>query len=256
MSGASQPRRGDAGERRGGAFYDEPEVFERYRRHRQWSLNPSVVMEEPALLEELGVVSGVRVLDLGCGDAAVGRMLLDAGAVRYLGVHGSARMVEAGRAALGGTVGEVVRCDIEEFSAAPGSFDLVLSRMAFHYLKDISGVLEACHEWLSPGGRLVFTIVHAVITSHDARASTDEPRRDWVVDDYFDCGARAQQWLGVRSCWYHRTIEEYVRLLRQAGFALTNLRECAPVRERFDDQAEFERRRSIPLVLLLSGARP
>jgi hypothetical protein len=39
------------------------------------------------------------------------------------------------------------------------------------------------------------------------------------------------------------------------GFALTNLRECAPRHERFDDDAEFERRRRIPLVLLLAGAR-
>lgn len=43
--------------------------------------------------------------------------------------------------------------------------------------------------------------------------------------------------------------------LRNAGFALVNLRECAPRRERFDDDAEFERRRRIPLVLLLAGAR-
>ena len=40
-----------------------------------------------------------------------------------------------------------------------------------------------------------------------------------------------------------------------AGFALTNLRECAPRRERFDDDEEFERRRRIPLVLLLAGVR-
>jgi hypothetical protein len=43
--------------------------------------------------------------------------------------------------------------------------------------------------------------------------------------------------------------------LRNVGFALINLRECAPRRERFDDDAEFERRLRIPLVLLLSGAR-
>ncbi len=130
MSSASQPRPGGGDERRGGAFYDEPEVFERYHQQRSWSLNPNVVMEEPALLEELGEVSGLRVLDLACGDASVGRVLLDAGAARYLGVDGSARMVQAAAAALSGSAGEIAQCDIEEFSAARGSFDLVLSRMA------------------------------------------------------------------------------------------------------------------------------
>src|ERR1700758_3949168 len=98
MSSASQPGPGGRDERRGGAFYDEPEVFERYQQHRSWSLNPNVAMEEPALLAELADVSGLRVLDLGCGDASVGRVLLDAGAARYLGVDGSARMVQAATA--------------------------------------------------------------------------------------------------------------------------------------------------------------
>ena len=255
MASASQRRPGDAGERRGGAFYDEPQVFERYRLVRQWSLNPNVVMEAPALFEELGAVSGVRVLDLGCGDAAVGRVLLEAGAARYLGVDGSARMVEAASATLNDSAGEVERRDIEEFVAAPGSFDLVLSRMALHYVDDVGRVLGECHRWLSPGGRIVFTVAHPVITSHDARASTEEPRHDWVVDDYFVRGPREQVWLGGKARCYHRTVEEYVRCLRDAGFTLATLRECAPVRERCDDEAEFERLRRIPLVLLLAGAR-
>lgn len=212
-------------------------------------------MEEPALFEELGAVSGLRVLDLGCGDASVGRVLLDAGAASYLGVDGSTMMIQAASGELSDTAAAVERCDIEEFAAAPGSFDLVLSRMALHYVEDLGPVLGDCHRWLSGRGRVVFTVVHPVITSHDARATTEEPRQDWVVDDYFVGGPREQDWLGGKSRWYHRTVEEYVRCLRDAGFALANLRECAPVRERFDDEAEFERRRRIPLVLLLAGAR-
>lgn len=241
------------GEGRGGAFYDEPEVFERYQLHRQWSLNPNVVMEEPALLAELGDVSGLRVLDLGCGDASIARVLLDGAAARYLGVDGSEKMIEAAAQALHDTAAELKRCDIEEFRAEPESFDLVLSRMALHYIDDLGAVLRQCRRWLSPSGRLVFTVVHPVISSHDARASTDQPRQDWVVDDYFISGPRDQEWLGGRSRWFHRTIEEYVRCLHQAGFALASLRECPPVPELFDDPTEYERRRRIPLMLLLAG---
>jgi hypothetical protein len=66
---------------------------------------------------------------------------------------------------------------------------------------------------------------------------------------------RKCRWLGTRTVWHHRTIEDYVSELRDAGFALINLRECPLSRERFDDDAEFERRQRIPLVLLLAGAR-
>jgi len=255
MSNPSRSRLEDAGGRRGGAFYDDPESFERYRQHRAWSLSPNAVMEGPALLEELGPVGGLRILDLGCGDAQVGRELLDAGASRYLGIDGSHRMVDAAQRMLEGTAGEVVRCDIEDFAWPEGSFDLVLSRMALHYVADLGAVLRGCYRCLVPGGRLLLSVVHPVITSHDARGGSTEPRQNWVVDDYFLTGTRDQQWLGARIVWHHRTVEDYVSALLDAGFTLTGLRECAPRRELFDDEAEYQRRLRIPLVLLLSGAR-
>lgn len=253
MSGTRRPKPDGRGEWRGGALYDQLEVFERYQEHRQWSLNPNVVMEEPALMAELGSVSGLRVLDLGCGDAALGRDFLLAGAARYLGVDGSERMVRAARETLDGTDGEVVHGDIEDFSAPPASFDLVVSRMAFHYIVDLRAVLRACHYCLVAGGRIVFTVVHPVITSHDPRASSTERRGSWVVDGYFVEGPREQPWLGTTTIWQHRTVESYTSQLRSSGFELAAVRECPPARERFDDEAEFERRRRIPLVLLLAG---
>jgi SAM-dependent methyltransferase len=255
MSGPSQPGLGNVGDRRGGSFYEDPELFERYRQHRAWPLNPNIVMEAPALFAEIGPVSGLRVLDLGCGNAEIGRELCSAGAARYLGIDGSARMIEAARRKLEGTTGEAVLCDIEDLAEPAGSFDLVLSRMALHYVADLGGVLRACRACLAPGGRVVFTVVHPVITSHDARESSTEPRQNWVVDGYFSTSPREQRWLGTTTVWHHRTIEDYVTELRNAGFALTSLRECAPSREQFADDAEYERRRRIPLVLLLAGTR-
>jgi SAM-dependent methyltransferase len=193
------PTTGEADQQHGGSFYDDPEVFERYRLHREWSLNPNTTMEEPALLEELGSVDGALVLDLGCGNASIGRTLLDAGAASYFGIDGSERMIQSTKAALNGTTAHVERSDIEGFQAAPESFDLVLSRLALHYIEDIRQVLTNCHRWLSPGGRIVFTVVHPVITSHDARATTNEPRQDWVVDDYFVSGATRSGSAGPRA---------------------------------------------------------
>jgi SAM-dependent methyltransferase len=243
--------------RRGGAFYDLPGVLERYREARPAGVSdPNVVMEEPALREELGSVAGLRVVDLGCGDAALGRVVLGAGAARYLGIDGSERMVAAARETLRGTAGEVERGDIEDFAAKPGAFDLAVSRMALHYVEDVARVLSACHACLSPGGRVLFTVAHPVITSHDARASTQELRADWVVDDYFAAGPRELDWLGAPVVWHHRTIEAYVAALQDASFDLVALRECEPRRERFGgDEAELARRRRVPLFLLLAGAR-
>lgn len=108
----------------------------------------------------------------------------------------------------------------------------------------------------TPPRSLLITVVHPVITSHEARQSTNEARTSWVVDDYFHTGARQRNWLGNTVTWYHRTIEDYVAALTRAQFAITTLRECAPRHDRFEgDMAEFARRRRVPLFLLLAGSR-
>lgn len=239
----------------GGAFYDEDGVFKSYRSAvHPGPSSANFVMEEPAVLDALGDVRGLRILDLGCGDAAIGRRLLDAGCRSYLGIDASARMIEAARDALDGTAGLVRVGAVERFSAPADSYDLVLSRLALHYVEDLDTALLACRACLSLGGRIVLTVVHPVITSHDARSGSDEPRTSWVVDDYFDAGARELDWLGGRVVWHHRTIEQYVLAVQRAGFRLTALSECAPRAERFaGDDAELARRRRIPLFLLLAG---
>jgi SAM-dependent methyltransferase len=255
MSGPSPSRSGAGGSRGGSAFYDAPECFDRYRQHRAWAFSPNAVIEGPAFSEELGPVAGLRVLDLGCGDAQVGREVLEAGAARYLGIDGSERMVAAARRVLAGTAGEVLCGDIEDLAAPARSFDLVLSRMALHYVADLAAVLRSCHRCLAPGGRILLTVVHPVVTCHDERDNSNAPRQSWVVDDYFLPGPRDQGWLGGRTVWHHRTVEDHVSALMGAGFALSSLRECAPRRDRFDDDAEFQRRLRSPLVLLLAGVR-
>lgn len=232
-------------------------MSERYSARRHSGANsPNTVMEEPALLAELGRVRGLEVIDLGCGDADLGRVVLSAGGRSYLGVDGSAAMVERARATLRGSVGRVVRAHSAEFSAPQRSADLVVSRMALHYLDDLAPVLVSARTWLRPGGRIVFTVPHPVLTCHDASQGAG-PRSDWVVDRYFEPGARERDWMGTRVVWHHRTVEGYVAALTGAGFGLAALRECAPVRERFGgDTAEYARRRRVPLFLLLAGAAP
>jgi hypothetical protein len=66
------------------AFYDDRDVFETYMSAvAPGPSSPNHVMEEPALLAALGDVRGLRILDLGCGDAAIGRRLLALGCRSY-----------------------------------------------------------------------------------------------------------------------------------------------------------------------------
>lgn len=103
---------------RGGAFYHVPHVFEQYRRLRFEEEFPILGMEEPAFLDVLGPVTGLRIADLGCGEGLLGQSLLEAGCARYLGVDGSANMVEAARETLRDTAGEAL-ADLRECAPRP-----------------------------------------------------------------------------------------------------------------------------------------
>jgi hypothetical protein len=62
-------------------------------------------------------------------------------------------------------------------------------------------------------------------------------------------------WLGSTVQKYHRTVEDYFHLLQNAGFQIENLREADPQRDNFYDAQTYERRKRIPLFLILSARK-
>jgi len=103
-----------------------------------------------------------------------------------------------------------------------------------------------------PGGRLIITVVHPVITSHDNHP--DGPRTTWTVHNYFNTGPPPRDWMGAQVTWAHRTVEDYADAITDAGLTITAVRECRPNLAHFDGHTdELARRRRVPLFLLLAG---
>ncbi|MEW5987411.1 MAG: methyltransferase domain-containing protein [Chloroflexota bacterium] len=239
----------------GPAFYDDDAIFNTYMASRNRTENPNDTLEKPIILELAGDLTNRRILDLGCGDAAFGREALAKGCQTYLGIEGSHNMVEAARQALAGTTGKVMQARIEDWDFPTEAFDLVVSRLVFHYLKDVDAVLEQIYQTLIRGGRLVFSVEHPVITSCDRGWLGNGPRQDWVVDNYFHTGQRITSWLGGQIVKYHRTVENYFVGLQQAGFVVESVREAEPQRERFEQDNTYRRRQRIPLFLIMAGQK-
>jgi SAM-dependent methyltransferase len=240
----------------GPRFYDQGEPFARYRAHRGRRDSPNDTLEGPAVARLVGSVRGLRVLDLGCGDASYGRELLDAGCGGYTGLEASRNMCALARESLAGTAGLLVESAIEAWSYPPEAFDLVVSRLALHYVEDFAGVCARAFGTLMPGGRFVFSVEHPVITSCDRGWPEGTRRQDWIVDDYHAAGRRVTRWLGGEVVKYHRTIEDHFVALRQAGFSVDALSEARPERERFAEQETYARRMRIPLFLIVAARKP
>jgi SAM-dependent methyltransferase len=241
----------------GADFYDDAEAYAAYQAARAQPDNANSTLEEPAVHRLLGDLAGRAVLDLGCGDAGFGRHALAHGAVRYLGIDASVRMLDRARLNLSGTAGTVERADLRTWRGTDaGPFDVVVSRLVLHYLDDLAGLLAAVHRSLAPLGVFVFSVEHPVVTSTYDSADGDEGfAREWRVRDYFVEGERENPWLGAVVHKVHRTFESYVDSLRDAGFRLDGLSEAAPRREHFRSARVFEARRQVPAYAVFRCVR-
>lgn len=142
---------------------------------------------------------GERILDLGCGDGALTRTLVDAG-THVVGIDGSEAQVEAARAlGLDARVGDGEHLDFE------GAFDAVFTNAALHWMKRPDRVIDGAWRALVPGGRFVGEfggsgcVQHIVTTLHAALA-----RRGIDGNDHHP--------------WYFPTDDAYRGRLEARGF--------------------------------------
>jgi trans-aconitate methyltransferase len=101
------------------------------------------------VFELLNPLRGERILDLGCGDGALTKKLVEAGA-SVVGVDSSADMIAAAKA-----LGLDARLVPAEDLPFAGEFDAVFSNAALHWMHDQNAVLARVARALAPGGRFV-----------------------------------------------------------------------------------------------------
>jgi ubiquinone/menaquinone biosynthesis C-methylase UbiE len=117
---------------------------------------------DPPLLRLVGEVSGMRVLDLACGNGYLSRRFARQGAV-VTGVDANAPIIERARAreaqeSLGISyhVSDAARLEVLE----DGSFDLVVSNMALMDIENAAGAIQEVSRVLRPKGRFVASLSH------------------------------------------------------------------------------------------------
>jgi 2-polyprenyl-3-methyl-5-hydroxy-6-metoxy-1,4-benzoquinol methylase len=215
-----------------GADSDGPSVgydhfADEYAEHAATSIY-NALYDRPTVLQLLGDVDGLEVLDAGCGPGLYAEELTRRGA-RVTAIDTSPRMVALARARLADDA-VVRRHDLTEplHWADDGAFDVVLVALVVHHLEDRSDLLEEAHRVLRDRGRLV--------------VSTHHPMNDWLRlgGSYFDIGRVDEVWKGSWHVTYWRqplqaTCDEFA----DAGFVIERIVEPQPttaIRERDPDE--------------------
>lgn len=169
----------------------------------------------PRLLGEIGDVAGLGVLDAGCGEGYLARILAGGGA-RVTGAEIAENLLALARAK---DPGGAVTWRLGDLSQpAPdlaGQFDLAASHLVMNDVPDHRGFLATVAAALKPGGRYVFSMNNPysfIIRGH--------------ITDYFSGEVGLYRGLaeeGIKVHFYQRTLEEYVDAWSGAGFTIERL---------------------------------
>jgi SAM-dependent methyltransferase len=155
------------------------------------------------VVELLAPRSGERILDLGCGDGALTKKLVEMGC-DVIAVDASAQQIEAAR-----KVGLNARVMDGENLQFDNEFDAVFSNAALHWMRNNPDkVISGVHRALKPRGRFVAEmggygcvakVKNALIAALNRRGIDGE----------------------AANPWYFPTVEDYSARLKRGGFVPT-----------------------------------
>ncbi len=114
-------------------------------------------------LNIIGDVSGLDILEVGCGGGQNSIVLKKQGAKTVTGIDQSMNQIEHAKklaTSLGVNV-NFKKCDMEDLSElGDASFDLIVSSHAMNYAMDLDKVFRECNRLLRSSGRLVTCLSH------------------------------------------------------------------------------------------------
>lgn len=173
--------------------------------------------DRPALLDLLGSVDGLRVLDAGCGSGLYAEALLAAGA-HVSGFDVSANLVNLARERVGDRAALRTH-DLNEPLKwiQDRSFDRVVMALVLHHLENPVPPLRELHRVLDDDGRLLVSTVH--------------PTSDWLrlSGSYFKDEMIEETWNDGWQVRFRRApLQTIIEEFSAAGFVVEQLIEPRP----------------------------
>ena len=187
----------------------------------------NALYERPAMLALLPPLSGLRILDAGCGSGWYAERLVERGAALDA-VDASAAMVDFARARLEksgllskGNITLQVADLADPLPFADTIFDGIVSPLVLHYMRDWRPALREMKRVLRPGGWLQLSTHHPAADAEHFR-TRNYFAIEHIVDEW--------EWLGKVE-FFRRSLTEIVDSIIESGFVIDRIVEPVPTPE-------------------------
>ncbi len=215
------------------------------------------LLERPALRSLVPrPLTGLTVLEVGCGSGAQCEWLLDEGA-QVVGLDLSPAMVDEARTRCAGRGRFLVADVAESIPLEPRSVDGITCSLALHYLEDWQVPLTSFATLLRPGGWIVISLDHPC-----------SPPLPSQRGGYFDTELVSDTWqkgdVEVTQYFWRRPLAAVVGAFADAGFVVDRIRETRPGLEALEQfPEELARAENVPSFIVyrllhrsVEGLRP
>jgi SAM-dependent methyltransferase len=187
----------------------------------------------PAIFGMLGEVRGRRILDAGCGQGYLARLLASRGA-EVVGVEPAERLLRyAERREAESPLGiSYLRRDLSRLGQLGGPFDAVVANMVLLDIPAWHEALANCISSLRAGGLLVYSLEHPCwVSGHfEEWAERGHVEISEYLDEYESVGPAGKN--------FHRPLSVYVNATIRLGCALTELAEPRLSEDQVEDDVQ------------------
>jgi len=208
----------------------------------------------PFTFQQLGDVSGKRILDLGCGEGGYSRELARKGAIVTAVdcAHIAIKYCESRSDEEKLQITYLIRNSSDLYEIADETFDIVLASMMLMDCEDFEGTIREIARVLKPQGKVFASVCHPCFHSSGGIGRQDKGiEKKVVVSNYY----HPTEWEAplssgsIKVIWRHRTMEDYIKTFIKCGLTITDLSEPVPTDEQAALSVEIAWMQKIPIFL-------
>lgn len=233
--------------------------------HAQWWIDGFTDGADPEYTEQILPLARdeldghARILDVGCGEGQIARMMAARPGVQHVvGIDPTARQIEVARERGGGV--EYHQAPADALPVEDASFDAVVACLVFEHIDDVDAAIGEVARVLVPGGRFAFFLNHPLLQTPGSGWIDDQildpPEQYWRIGPYLvESSTMEEVEPGVHIRFVHRPLSRYVNALADVGLRLERMVEPAPPPGFLARATEYTDAATIPRLLYLRCTR-